>query len=563
MSVSALLTNQWSGMTYGGYAKSSSKGKESGGKWIAEVAPELMKAEAEKRKANDENAAKPLAPLTYSRRISAKFKTEELIANNTENGETIYSYQASAQQFEIMINVNGDERKYFIKGIDGEGNVFEKEFDPYEVDPENTDYTEFTALCLYIQRTDGYADSLMSDFVQPENILEKRNYFGILETWGNEQAQSGNPELYDNAMRMLIAIRAFTEKSLSVSGKNINITFSDKGTPVSAEAVARLFEDQDVIHAKKIEKTKGTYSGGDPQKLPKVFYTYYSPEGMKCIREGERNPADPEEKIGDDTLQWEIKFTDPKQYDRVMEFLAEFPEEDNFRFAANEKFWNDFLHGKVDMEGFREFYAWTDHGVPHMNKTEEGGHTGINRERILNPNSGYFNDWTWIRNVWTEEEMWANWYARIGKSASPHGVDKNSPISSDGTNPVSPIGMKKTPREYREQAFGQIGANAPKSVKQAWLDAADVAGMDGMGISDLGALDHIPQFLIQRWIRGMRGENVYDMLGNSVLSAIHAASEALYELEHPLEPNRVRTTKELMNIEKERKFYQEFISRLQ
>lgn len=396
MSVSALLTNQWSGMTYGGYAKSSSKGKEFSGKWIAEVAPELMKAEAEKRKANDENAAKPVAPLTYSRRISAKFKTEELIANNTENGETIYSYQASAQQFEIMINVNGDERKYFIKGIDGEGNVFEKEFDPYEVDPENTDYTEFTALCLYIQRTDGYADSLMSNFVQPDNILEKRNYFGILETWGNEQAQSGNPELYDNAMRMLIAIRAFMEKSLSVSGRNINI---------------------------EIEKTKGTYSGGDPQKLPKVFYTYYSPEGMKCIREGERNPADPEEKIGDDTLQWEIKFTDPKQYDRVMEFLAEFPEEDNLRFTTNEKFWNDFLNDKIDMEGFREFYAWTDHGVPHMNKTEEGGHTGINRERILNPNSGYFNDWTWIRNVWTEEEMWANWYASIG--------------------------MKKTPREYR------------------------------------------------------------------------------------------------------------------
>lgn len=87
--------------------------------------------------------------------------------------------------------------------------------------------------------------------------------------------------------------------------------------------------------------------------------------------------------------------------------------------------------------------------------------------------------------------------------------------------------------------------------------------MDGMGISNLGLLDHIPQFLIQRWIRGMRGEDIYDMLGNSVSSAIHAAREALYELEHLLEPNRVRTKKETMNIEKERKFYQEFISRLQ
>lgn len=566
MSIGALLTNQWSGTTYDGYAKPSSKRKESGARWIAEVAPELMKAETDKRNVNGGSVSKPAAPLNYSRRISAKFKTEELIANSTETGETIYSYQASEQQFEIIINVNEDERNYFIRGIGGDGKAFEKKFNPYEVDPENADYTEFTALCLYIQRTDGYADSLMRDFVQPENILEKRNYFSILEKWGNEQAESGDPELYDSAMKMLIAIRAFMEKSLLVLGNgesHINIAFSDKGIPVSEEAIARLFENQDTERAKKVECTKGTYAGGDPQKLPKVFYTYYSPEGIKCIREGERNPVNPSEKISEDKLQWEIKFTGQEQYDKVMEFLTEFPEEDNFRFASNEKFWNDFLNDRIDTESFREFYAWTDHGEPHMDQTESGVRAGINRERILNPNAEYFNDWTWIRNVWTEEEMWANWYARIGTAGAAQGAGGESQMPSGGVEMSIPDGMKKTAREYREQAFGQIGVNAPESVRKAWLDAADAAGMDGMGISDLGLLDHIPQFLIQRWIRGMRGEDIYDMLGNSVSSAIHAAREALYELEHPLEPNRVRTKKETMNIEKERKFYQEFISRLQ
>lgn len=566
MSIGALLTNQWSGTAYDGYAKLSSKGKQSGAKWIAEVAPELMKVEADKRNAGDGSVTEPAAPLNYSRRISAKFKTEELIANSTENGETIYSYQASEQQFEIVININGDERNYFIKGIDGDGKAFEKEFNPYEVDPENADYTEFTALCLYIQRTDGYADSLMRDFVQPENILEKHNYFSILEKWGNGQAESGDPELYDSAMKMLVAIRAFMEKSLLISGNggsHVNIAFSDKGIPVSEEAIARLFENQDTEHVKKVECTKGTYAGGDPQKLPKVFYTYYSPEGIKCIREGERNPINPSEKISEDKLQWEINFTGREQYNKVMEFLAEFPEEDNFRFTSNEKFWNDFLSGRIDMEDFREFYAWTDHGEPHMDQTESGVRAGINRERILNHNAEYFNDWTWIRNVWTEEEMWGNWYARIGAAGVAHKVSGNHQMPSGGVETTVPDGMKKTAREYRELAFGQIGINAPDSVKQAWLDAADAAGMDGMGISDLGRLDHIPQFLIQRWIRGMRGENIYDMLGNSVSSAIHVAREALYELEHALEPNRVRTKKEVMNIEKERKFYQEFISRLQ
>lgn len=92
MSIGALLTNQRSNTTYGGCAKPSSKGKESGARWIAEVAPGLMKAEADKRNAGGGSALNPVAPLNYSRRISAKFKTEELIAGSTEDGETIYSY---------------------------------------------------------------------------------------------------------------------------------------------------------------------------------------------------------------------------------------------------------------------------------------------------------------------------------------------------------------------------------------------------------------------------------------------------------------------------------------
>lgn len=48
------------------------------------------------------------------------------------------------------------------------------------------------------------------------------------------------------------------------------------------------------------------------------------------------------------------------------------------------------------MEGFREFYAWTDYGEP-----------------------------IWIRNVWTEEEMWENWYARIGAARVAHKVSGN------------------------------------------------------------------------------------------------------------------------------------------
>ncbi|MBD5452770.1 MAG: hypothetical protein HDR30_00385 [Lachnospiraceae bacterium] len=233
MSIGALFTKQWNRNFYGKNPNSSAKGETSALLWLANAAPELMNfgKREESDKAEAVEAAK--TPLSYSRRITADFRTEMLTANRNENGEVCYSYEASRQKFEVIINVNGDERNYLIKGTDSEGNPFEKEFDPYDIDPENADYTEFTALCLYIQKTDRYADDVMRNFAQPENILEKTNYVGILFAWSIEQAQSGNMESFENARRLIVAIQEFT-----FSKREIEL-------PVSEELIDLLFADQD------------------------------------------------------------------------------------------------------------------------------------------------------------------------------------------------------------------------------------------------------------------------------------------------------------------------------
>lgn len=159
--------------------------------------------------------------------------------------------------------------------------------------------------------------------------------------------------------------------------------------------------------------SRSTFTGGAPGKADKVFYTFYSAEGITCIREGKRSSENPKETTENDVLQWEIKLNGPEQYDKIVRFLTAFPQGDNLRFTANEKFWNDFLNDEIDMESFWDFYAWTDHGEARMNIGEDGKQTNLNTERIKDPNAEYFNDRTWIRNVWTEEEMWAQWYARI------------------------------------------------------------------------------------------------------------------------------------------------------
>ena len=353
MAIGALLNNQWKGAFSGEYGKNPSKGTKSAMQWFAETAPELLNPG--KEDSGNKTALQPKTPLSYSRRITASFKTEEFHASQSKNGEAVYSYHASRQQFEVIINVNGDDRNYAIKGIDKEGNAFEKEFDPYEVDPENADYTEFTALCLYIQRTDGYADSLMGDFGQSLdetgdfNILEKRNYVSIFGKWGTWQAKGGNPEFYSGAMEMLGAIHRFMEDRL----------------------------------------------------------------------------------------------------------------------------------GKMDVG---------------------------------------------------EEN-----------SASEELIDLL----------------------FKEQEFDQIGKNAPQSVKKAWMDAAAAVGADGMGIARNGMMDHISQLMVQRLLKIYRGERADDILGNSVQSAIRAVDNALYDLEHPLDGNHGRTPEQMKNREREKKFYQEFLQRLQ
>lgn len=124
-------------------------------------------------------------------------------------------------------------------------------------------------------------------------------------------------------------------------------------------------------------------------------------------------------------------------------------------------------------------------------------------------------------------------------------------------------GTGKTAEEYWEQSFAGIGAQAPESVKKAWLEAAEKAGVDGMGVSRNGKLSHLTRMMVQQCVRWHRGESGGNLLGNSVQSAIRAAERALYELEHPLEPGRSMSPEKRRNMAKEKHFYMEFLNRLQ
>ena len=119
-------------------------------------------------------------------------------------------------------------------------------------------------------------------------------------------------------------------------------------------------------------------------------------------------------------------------------------------------------------------------------------------------------------------------------------------------------------RDYDEVAFENVGPNAPQSVKDAWMEAAKETGANGLGITSNGIIVtemFVQQFL--KWYWGGKEGRAYDVLGSSVESAIQAAQQALYNFDHPLEPNKVMSIEERQYHMKERQFYVAFLEKLE
>ncbi len=117
--------------------------------------------------------------------------------------------------------------------------------------------------------------------------------------------------------------------------------------------------------------------------------------------------------------------------------------------------------------------------------------------------------------------------------------------------------------DYDEKAFASVGANAPEKVKQAWMVAAKETGVNGLGMSVNGMLTHLSKMMVQRaenWMNGIGETN--DILGSTVQSAIRATEQALYDLDHPLSPDSVKSIEVQRQQVKERAFYQLFLDKL-
>lgn len=109
------------------------------------------------------------------------------------------------------------------------------------------------------------------------------------------------------------------------------------------------------------------------------------------------------------------------------------------------------------------------------------------------------------------------------------------------------------------EVFDKAAPEAPLIVKNAWMNAAKETGyLEG------GKMNHISQLTVRRLTNQLNGvEDYQNVFGNSVSSALQAAKELLYDLEHPLTPESERSESVRMYRKQEKEFYRKFIEKLE
>lgn len=111
----------------------------------------------------------------------------------------------------------------------------------------------------------------------------------------------------------------------------------------------RLLEEEKLLTA---QTTVCTYPTTDPTDADIRYITWYTEEGIFCRKAGQT-----------EGYEWSIAFENKEQYKKVTEFIAQFPEDGNLRFAAHENFWMDFLNNAIPLDEFVKFIKGTDKGV--------------------------------------------------------------------------------------------------------------------------------------------------------------------------------------------------------
>ena len=97
------------------------------------------------------------------------------------------------------------------------------------------------------------------------------------------------------------------------------------------------------------ESTSCAYPVSDANGEEVRYITWYTEEGVFCRKAGQT-----------EGYEWSIPFENKAQFDKVMEFVGGFLDDEDLRFTANKNFWNDFFKDEIDVVSLKEKYITSD-----------------------------------------------------------------------------------------------------------------------------------------------------------------------------------------------------------
>lgn len=208
--------------------------------------------------------------------------------------------------------------------------------------------------------------------------------------------------------------------------EKLSTDFDNSKETVLAKAESVLKENgKDAVNTLLAEKTSCTYpiemEDGELSEI--TYFTFYEKDRIYCKKEG------------CDGYEWEMPLEDETQYEKVMAFLERQKDKENMRFASQQIFWQDYLSGELDQEGFQHFLdTRVEKGIPNYVNVEENG-TYIDKEAF---SFCKYMDQPFVELIATTEKEFLDWLmAKVAKRE----------LTLQDTDPV----------EYHYRMFGDRG----------------------------------------------------------------------------------------------------------
>lgn len=521
--------------------------------------------------------------------ITLHWSDDAIFASGTPDGQSFSIHKAD--------DYSADNPILNIKGTDKDGNSYEQQINPLTVDPENASFVEMMAVNAYLVDIGELDANDVSAYERPtEDDLEKADYLSAIRKSRDTQYSVGNMVGYHHGANVCNALVNLQQEQNGTVKYIDGINGHTRVTRIEGRLQSGIIGMSSFGEGDNFRFLEARYADDSTTENPIIEVRISEEFGTPTVFKVNINDIDPK-----NATQLEmyalcahadaqgISSADRSgvSYMSLIEYagVGGYEADNMDDFVGKKQNWTQIVSDaqSAALNG-------TENISDNWTQTLQDLFDAFIENKSNEQELGLFSyvkgmpsrEQTLTDEKYTDEETGISWY--VGQDGIPYMLEEDAEklirLSEDEgedwlrkaaemTGLISVNHTDKSASETEqadsvsvsEQSLKSLGSNAPEEVKQAWMKAAEQTGNNGLGMQENGMMSHITQLDVQRAVKWYNGEST-DVLGTTVESARTAVEQALYDLEHPLEPLSNRSSSVQKSIEKEKEFYKAFLGNL-